>query len=105
MMSIAVNVAVAAPASSVTPVGYRTNLTVYGPGGDRAADYLRFGLPLHMLLAVITILLVPAIWPLHKAAKVGSSGQKNKGRSAPLIAGFSLVTRNFSPCGARQAPA
>ena len=52
-------------ASSVTPIGYQTNLMGYGPGGYRAADYLRFGLPLPLLLGVTTILLVPAIWPLH----------------------------------------
>jgi di/tricarboxylate transporter len=65
VMPIAVIVAVAASASFITPIGYQTNLMVYGPGGYRAADYLRFGLPLHLILAVTTILLVPVIWPLH----------------------------------------
>jgi len=64
VMPIAVIVAVAASASFITPIGYQTNLMVYGPGGYRAADYLRFGLPLHLILAVTTILLVPVIWPL-----------------------------------------
>lgn len=65
VMPIAVTVAMAASASFVTPIGYQTNLMVYGPGGYRATDYLRFGLPLHLLLGVTTVLLVPAIWPLR----------------------------------------
>jgi di/tricarboxylate transporter len=65
VMPIAVTVAMAASASFVTPIGYQTNLMVYGPGGYRTTDYLRFGLPLHLLLGVTTVLLVPAIWPLR----------------------------------------
>ncbi len=62
---IAVTVAMAASASFITPIGYQTNLMVYGPGGYRASDYLRFGLPLHLGLGVVTVLLVPVIWPLQ----------------------------------------
>jgi len=62
--ALAVTVAMAASASFVTPIGYQTNLMVYGPGGYRALDYLRFGLPLHVLLGTATILLIPRIWPL-----------------------------------------
>ncbi|MGB5623374.1 MAG: SLC13 family permease [Gammaproteobacteria bacterium] len=62
---IAVTVAMAASASFITPIGYQTNLMVYGPGGYRASDYLRFGLPLHLALGVVTVLLVPVIWPLQ----------------------------------------
>jgi len=62
---IAVTVAMAASASFITPIGYQTNLMVYGPGGYRASDYLRFGLPLHLTLGVVTVLLVPVIWPLQ----------------------------------------
>jgi di/tricarboxylate transporter len=62
---VAVTVAMAASASFITPIGYQTNLMVYGPGGYRAADYLRFGLPLHLLLGVTTVLLIPVVWPLQ----------------------------------------
>jgi di/tricarboxylate transporter len=53
----------AASASFATPIGYQTNLMVYGPGGYRATDYLRIGLPLNLLLGVVTVLLTPRLWP------------------------------------------
>jgi len=36
---------------------------VYGPGGYRFTDYIRFGLPLNLLLAAVTICLIPLFWP------------------------------------------
>jgi len=53
----------AASASFITPMGYQTNLMVYGPGGYRFLDYSRLGIPLTFILATITIVLVPIIWP------------------------------------------
>lgn len=53
----------AASASFSTPIGYQTNLMVYGPGGYRFTDFTRIGLPLNLIIAVITIFLVPLIWP------------------------------------------
>lgn len=52
----------AASASFSTPVGYQTNLMVYGPGGYRYRDFLKIGLPLNLLIALITISLVPMFW-------------------------------------------
>jgi di/tricarboxylate transporter len=53
----------AASASFATPIGYQTNLMVYGPGGYRFADYIRIGLPLNVLLGAVAVLLAPTIWP------------------------------------------
>ena len=57
-------IAIAASLSFVTPIGYQTNLMVMGPGGYRASDYLRVGLPLAMVVAVTALILIPILWPL-----------------------------------------
>jgi di/tricarboxylate transporter len=46
-----------------TPTGYPTNLMAAGPGGYHFRDYLRFGGPLNVLIGVVTVLLVPLMWP------------------------------------------
>jgi di/tricarboxylate transporter len=54
----------AASTAFMTPVGYQTNLFVYGPGGYRFTDFLRIGAPLQLLLSVVTVLGVVAFWGL-----------------------------------------
>jgi len=53
----------AAANAFLTPIGYQTNLMVYGPGGYRFTDYARVGAPLQLILAVVTTLSIAAIWP------------------------------------------
>jgi di/tricarboxylate transporter len=63
-MPFAIIVIMAASAGFATPIGYQTNLMVYGPGGYRFGDYVRIGVPLTLLVGVVTVLLVPRVWPL-----------------------------------------
>ena len=56
-------VMVGASAGFITPIGYQTNLMVYGPGGYRWMDYVRFGTPLSVLVGIATVLIVPRVWP------------------------------------------
>ncbi len=48
-------VAYAASASFITPLGYQTNLMIYGPGGYQFKDFLKFGLPLSILYMIFAI--------------------------------------------------
>ena len=57
-------VAFAASTAMATPMGYQTNLLVYGPGGYNYRDFVFFGLPLNILVGVVACLLIPIIWPL-----------------------------------------
>ena len=57
-------VMIAASASFLTPYGYQTNLMVYGVGGYRVSDYLRFGLPLSLIVFAIAMAVIPSVWPL-----------------------------------------
>ena len=47
-----------------TPVGYQTNMMVYGPGGYRFTDFTRVGLPLNIIVMLVACALIPVIWPL-----------------------------------------
>jgi di/tricarboxylate transporter len=55
----------AASTAFMTPVGYQTNLFVYGPGGYRFTDYLRVGTPLQAIFAVVTTLGIYLLWGLQ----------------------------------------
>ena len=52
-----------ASACFATPIGYQTNLLVYGPGGYRFSDYFRLGIPLNIIVLVLGTALIPVFWP------------------------------------------
>jgi di/tricarboxylate transporter len=60
--SFILSVTFAASCALLTPVGYQTNLMVYGPGGYRFTDFLRVGGPLQILLAVVTCVGIALIY-------------------------------------------
>jgi di/tricarboxylate transporter len=62
-MPFMIAVMMAASAGFATPIGYQTNLMVYGPGGYRFSDYLKIGVPLDILVAIVTIIIAPLAWP------------------------------------------
>jgi di/tricarboxylate transporter len=55
---------IGASTSFLTPVGHQANVLVLGPGGYRFFDYTRVGLPLNIVLFVVTLLVLPILWPL-----------------------------------------
>lgn len=58
----AIAVMFAASASFITPLGYQTNLMVYGPGRYRFTDYIRIGIPLSVIVGVTSVVLIPMFW-------------------------------------------
>ncbi len=57
-----ITLAIAASASFATPIGYQTNLMVYGPGGYRFKDFLRIGIPMNILIGVIAVAIIYLIY-------------------------------------------
>ncbi|MBS9715726.1 SLC13 family permease [Pseudohalocynthiibacter aestuariivivens] len=61
---LVVAVMVAASASFATPIGYQTNMLVYGPGGYRFTDFMRVGIPLNLSVGLLASAIIPFLWPL-----------------------------------------
>ena len=53
---------IAAASAFATPIGFQTNLMVYGPGGYKYVDFLRLGVPLQILVGISTVTLISLVW-------------------------------------------
>jgi di/tricarboxylate transporter len=62
-LTLMMTVAMAASASFASPVSHPANVMIMGPGGYRFNDYLKVGLPLTLIVAVLVIIFVPIFWP------------------------------------------
>ena len=62
-MPFVIAIMMAGSASFATPLGYQTNLMVYGPGGYTFADFLKIGIPMNVLMGVTTVILAPLVFP------------------------------------------
>jgi di/tricarboxylate transporter len=61
----AIAIMIGASASFATPIGYQTNLMVYGPGGYRFSDFLKAGTALNIIVMVVALTLIPIFFPLR----------------------------------------
>jgi di/tricarboxylate transporter len=55
--------AVAVASSALNPVAHPANVLVMGPGGYRFSDFLKVGIPLALLILVVSLVFVPLLWP------------------------------------------
>lgn len=62
-MPFFVTICMAASASFSTPIGYQTNLIVQGIGNYKFTDFVRIGLPLNIITFLISVFVIPLIWP------------------------------------------
>ncbi len=62
-MPFFIAICIAASAGFATPIGYQTNLIVQGAGNYKFTDFARIGIPMDLIVMIISIILIPLIWP------------------------------------------
>ena len=62
-MPFVIAVMIGASAGFMSPIGYQTNLMIYGPGGYRFFDYVRVGAPLSLVVGLASLWAIPRFWP------------------------------------------
>lgn len=65
-MTLLVAVTFGSSAAFAMPIGYQTSLMIYGPGGYSFKDFIRMGIALDLILAILALWLIPQFWPLVK---------------------------------------
>ena len=62
-MPFAMTVLVGASSSFISPMGCQTNLMVYGPGGYKFTDFVKIGIPMTIVVGIVTMTVAPMVWP------------------------------------------
>ena len=63
--ALMMTMAVAAAGSFNSPIAHPANVMIMGPGGYRFADYAKVGIPLTILILIVTLFVLPVFWPLR----------------------------------------
>jgi di/tricarboxylate transporter len=64
-MPFVIAIMMAGSASFATPLGYQTNLMVYGPGGYTLKDFLKIGVPMNLIMGISAVIITPFFFPFH----------------------------------------
>ena len=64
-MPFFIAICVSASADFSTPIGYQTNLIVQGIGNYKFMDFVRIGVPLNLLCLLISVIIIPLVWPFE----------------------------------------
>jgi di/tricarboxylate transporter len=62
--ALMMTVAISASSAFLSPVGHPANVLIMGPGGYKFTDYFKVGLPLTIVVLIVTLLVLPVFWPL-----------------------------------------